>query len=186
MNLIVKRAVAIALLSLHLFYAGGYMLVFQYLIYKSNVFAEQQIAKGLYNPKDLVDLKVPVHMPNAVNWSGYEPISGQIQLRDACYNYVKLKITQDTLFVKCVPNYSTTRLINANVIYAKNITDLPISKKDNLPGVKKISTDIYNYEVLTFNLRLPHENTGLYGVFAPQRLKNVALDTPHLPPDTTC
>lgn len=162
------------------------MLVFQYLIYRSNVFAEHQIAKGLYNPKDLIELKVPVHMPVSADWTHYEPISGQIQLREACYNYVKLKITKDTLFVKCVPNYSTTRLINANVIYAKNIADLPISKKGDLAGLKKVATDIYNYEIIIFKLQQPDVGANTYSIRPPYSLSNVALDIPHLPPDTAC
>lgn len=146
-----KRFTTIVLLSLHLFYSGAYMLLFYCLIYQSDRFVEKQISKGYYNVRDLVEIKIPVHIPYGQDWTDYQPISGQIQLREACYNYVKLKITNDTLYVMCVPNYRTTKLIQSNIIYARQVSDFPLTKKGT--SLKQLSVDQYNFTVVNYEIK---------------------------------
>jgi hypothetical protein len=181
-----RKYVAIVLLAVHLFYAGGYVILFQYLINQSNQFIENQISKGLYNPKDLIELKLPVHLPNVQSWSDYLPVSGQLQLKDESYNYVKLKVTQDTLYIKYVPNYRTTRLINANIICAKNVSDLPSGKRDTTSSFKKINFDVISLERLRLSERRPRPDGHQYKIYDMAYMKNPALDTPFMPPDLSC
>lgn len=147
-----KRFTTIVLLGLHLFYSGGYMLLFYFLIYQSDRFVEQQISKGYYNVRDLVEIKIPVHIPYGQNWIGYQPVSGQVQLQQGCYNYVKLKITNDTLYVMCVPNYRTTKLIQSNIIYARQISDFPLTKKGSA-SLKQLNIDQYNFNVVNYEIK---------------------------------
>lgn len=129
-----KRLFAIVLLTIHLYNLGGYMVLFQYFIYQSNQFKEEQISKNLYKLSELVEIKIPVKLPGISNWARFERISGTIQLEENWYNYVKLKMTRDTLFVMCIPNYRTTKLINSNVIYAREVSEAPLNtKKQTLP-----------------------------------------------------
>lgn len=128
-----RRLVAILLLSVHLFTTVGYTLVFEYFIHRS----DQQIVKEIYDQrtqKKLIEIKIPVNLPNIHPWSRYEHIEGQIQLNGTYYNYVRLKMTRDTMAMICLPNNVKTQLVKANVILAKEISDTPMSKKahDNL------------------------------------------------------
>jgi len=125
-------------------------------------------------------------MPNVKNWGGYERISGQIQFRDACYNYVKLKLTRDTIYVVCIPNYEKTRLVNENVIDAKEITDIPVNKKDHVPFGKTINLDSYNYPIILYKL-LPKVITLPANNYC-SRLNLVQRypDTPDQPPKILC
>ena len=112
-----------------MFNIGGYMLLFQYFISQSDRFANEQISKGLYKPDELVEIKIPVNLPHIQNQTDFQGISGQVKLSDNDYNYVALKITRDTMYLMCIPNYEKTRLIGENVITAKNISDSPLAKR---------------------------------------------------------
>jgi len=89
-------------------------------------------------------------MPTVTDWSDYEVVAGQVQLKNAYYNYVKLKMTRDTMYFICLPNTAKTRLVAANIITAKEINDVPMSKKGD-QGLKKLSTsDEYSLPVFKY------------------------------------
>ncbi len=120
-----------------------------------------------YAVDDLVLVKVPVHMPSLENWEDYAYISGQIKFKNNSYNYVKLKMTKDTIFLMCVPNYKKTKLLNQNIIDARKIADIPISKKDHVPFGKAVSLSDYNYLPIQYafftpvvTLKVTVSNTG--------------------------
>ncbi|GAB2688912.1 hypothetical protein GCM10027037_09420 [Mucilaginibacter koreensis] len=144
------------------------MVLFQYLINRSDAFVEQQISKGLYNVHDLVEVKVPVHLPQIEDWNGYEPVSGQVQLNGgSCYNYVKLKMTRDTLYIMCIPNYKTTRLTNANIIYARQVSDTPLNKKGTTTTLKTFSYNAYQHFAYTYSIKPPVILVKTYSTFVP-------------------
>lgn len=128
------------------------MLLNQYMVYKSDKFAAEQISKGVYDNANLIEIKVPQQMPQIQNWKSYAQVSGQIQLKGVAYNYVKLKVTQDTLYVQCIPNYQTTKLLTQNVINAKQLNDIPVSKKSHESSGKKSGIDNnYNNPVIAYS-----------------------------------
>ena len=124
-----KKLVAILLLSMHLFYLGGYTLAFQYFMNRS----DDQLVNQLYgngaSSSKLIKLKIPVHMPTLDDWTDYANIQGQVQVKDAYYNYVRLKMTKDTLYLICLPNTVKANLAKANIIMTKNLNDIPLNKK---------------------------------------------------------
>ncbi len=165
---------------------GGYQMLYQYFIYQSDKVMNEHIAKDQYNVNDLVQVKIPVSMPGISNETTYQSISGKIQFRNGCYNYVKLKLTTDTMFVMCIPNYEKTRLVSSNIICAKQLADLPASKHDNLPSLKKSGQDIYN--LVTFNLYLNSSVVNLqsFNVFKAVNIKKGMTTKPFLPPEHIC
>lgn len=133
------------LLLTYLMNMGGYRLVFDYFIQESDLIMNEQIRDNHYKAEELVELKIPVKLPDIYSWNNYHSVSGQVQLKYHCYNYVKLKITKDTLYLMCLPNEAKSRLINTKTIYAKAIDDLPAGKKQAEPSSKKeISDKKYN------------------------------------------
>lgn len=128
------------------------MVLSQYLVYRSDKFATEQISKGKYDTTNLIEIKIPQHLPQIHDWKSYVRVSGQIQFHGVAYNYVKLKVTRDTVFVQCIPNYETTKLITENVIYAKQLNDIPVSKKAHEAWGKKSGVDNkYNHPVAIYN-----------------------------------
>ncbi len=148
------------------------MLLQNYMVERADRHMNELISNDLYDPNALVELKVKQNLPGINEWSDYKNVSGSIQLKNACYNYVKLKFTKDTLYVMCVPNCEKTKLIDNNVIYAKQINDIPDKNaKDN--SVKKGGVDnTYDHMQLVINF-LRFDNIPQQGF-----TKTYALATP--------
>jgi hypothetical protein len=179
-----KRLFAITLLSVHLFYLGGYSLLFQYYIHQSDVQMVKQIYDNKIDAAKLIEIKIPVNLPNIENWNEYEVVQGQIQLKDTYYNYVRLKMTRDTMFFICIPNTVKTRLVTANVIMAKEINDVPLSKKGHDGSSKKVNVlSDYNYQSVQF--KFLNFATLIKPVSIPVALNLIQpyLDAPGKPPD---
>ena len=183
-----KKFAAILLLSVHLFYLGGYTLVFQYFINRSDVQIVKQMYDNKFDSAKLLELKVPVHMPTIQDWTEYEHIEGQIQLNNAYYNYVRIKMTRDTMYLVCLPNNVKANLVKANVIMAKNLNDVPLSKKGATnPLTKKvilvyddvIQAEQCKYTPLTQLVRVLTSHQSSY-------LTNPYIESPGKPPNVAC
>jgi len=142
------------LLLILLFSIGGQPVIHWYLVYQSDKLFDEQVNKGKYNVDDLVEVKIPVKMPTIQDWKEYTYINGQVQFKNNCYNYVKLKMTRDTIFLMCIPNYKTTRLADHNIINARQIPDIPVSKKNHVP-FGKINLVAYNYQAMHYKFSIP-------------------------------
>jgi hypothetical protein len=178
-----KRFFAIILLSVHLFNLGGYALFYQYYIHQ----ADAQMVKEVYNNKidntKLIELKIPVNMPTITDWNEYEVVAGQIQLKDAYYNYVRLKMTRDTMYFICLANTSKTRLVKANIITAREISDVPLSKKGDSAS-KKVNT-LSEYNLQAFQYQYTVIGTFVKSGYKSESpgLDNPYIDSPGKPPN---
>ncbi|OOQ62231.1 hypothetical protein [Mucilaginibacter pedocola] len=179
-----KRLFAILLLSVHLFYTGGYSLFFQYFIKQS----ESQIVKQIYENKvdatQLVQIKVPVKNKNGQNWADYKKLEGQVQLKGGYYNYVGVKMTKDTMYLVCVANSLKARLVSANLIVAKNMSDVPLNKKGADAQVKKAAAG-YEYQLPASNYSYVAFSTTLKGYSNPisTKLTHPYIESPGKPPN---
>ena len=113
---------------------------------------EKQVFADKIDDKKFIEIKVPVHMPTIQDWSEYEVVSGQFQMDGDYYNYVKLKMTRDTMFFVCLPNETKTRLEKANVIISKEINNIQPGKKGQAPVAKKINA-VSEYRLLAFQYK---------------------------------
>jgi hypothetical protein len=184
-----KKLIAILLLSVHLFYLGGYMLAFQYFMNRS----DDQIVSALYsngaNSSKLIKLKIPVHMPTLDDWTDYANIQGQVQVKDAYYNYVRLKMTKDTLYLICLPNTVKANLAKANVIMTKNLNDIPLNKKGaNNSSNKKAETSSYDhfYQIIKCDYAPLAELIKITPRSEITHLSNPYIESPGKPPNTAC
>lgn len=179
-----RRFIAIVLLGIHLFTTGGYSVLFEYFIHQSDV----QIVKEVYDnkiDKKLIEIKIPVHLPGMHAWARYEHIEGQIQLKGTFYNYVRLKMSPDTMAMLCIPNTVKTRLFNANVIIAKEINDVPIGKRAH-DSVKKTIDVQYDYPVVNYQFTATPVLIKKEYVNTYSSLLNPFVETRGQPPDFSC
>lgn len=178
-----KRFFAIALLSIHLFNLGGYTLLYQYFIHRADVQMVKQVYDNKLDNTKLVELKIPVNMPTITDWSDYEVVAGQIQLKDAYYNYVRLRMTRDTMYFICFANTTKTRLVKANLITAKEISDVPLTKKSD--GASKKVNSLSEYNLQPFQYQYTVTGTlvtpGYRSVTA--RLNDPYIESPGKPPN---
>jgi len=149
-----KKLIAIALLLIHLFNIGGQLAFHQYLVYQSDKLFNEEINKNHYNTEDLTEVVIPVNMPGIRDWSGYERLNGQVKFANSSYNYVRMKLTHNGIHLMCVPNYETTHLFDQNIIYAGQIKDIPVPKKDHVP-FGKMNLTTYNVQSINFKFATP-------------------------------
>jgi hypothetical protein len=173
------------MLSLLLFNLGGYMLLFHFFIYRSDSSILSRINNNRYKSTELVQVKIPVHLA-IEDWTEFEPISGQVQLKDNSYNYAELKLTRDTMYLMCIPNHDKTRLVNANIIYAKQVSDIPMNKKSHLPLLKKsISESEYQYSIIDYQAFIPAKNSKAGHEDAFSDIVKTSIDVPGQPPEVS-
>ncbi len=90
------------------------------------------------------------------------------------------------MYLLCIPNHDKTRLINANVIYAKQVNDIPMSKKSHLPSIKKsISDDQYHYTTLYYNKIITAPKAEAVDRFAVSTVIKISIHVPGQPPEMT-
>jgi hypothetical protein len=181
-----KKIAAILLLSVYLFDLGGYLAVHRYMEYRSDRFFEKQTAKGMYNRNDLVDIAIPVSMPGIHDWKNFEPISGCIRFDSKAYNYVAMKITTHTLFLKCVPDYKTTRLNTLNILSASPIKDVPVPKKEHVPYAGSRFGHGFSFAFRNVVLKAPVISLTQHTATYLQKLIHRHTDIPKQPPKQFC
>lgn len=119
-----RKLLAISLLCIHLFYAGGYRLVFDRLEAYSGEQIITKIDADAYDERELVEVRVPVNLPYQSNWPEFERYNGEIYMNGVHYNYVKRKMHNDTLILLCLPNQDKTHLLNARETFFSLVNDL--------------------------------------------------------------
>lgn len=119
-----RKILAILLLFIHLFYSGGYRLVFDRLEAYTADRIISRIDADAYDERELVEVRVPVNLPYQSNWPEFERYNGEIYMDGVHYNYVKRKMHNDTLILLCLPNQEKTHLLNARETFFSLVNDL--------------------------------------------------------------
>src|ERR1700712_5570483 len=166
-----------------LFNLGGYSLFFQYMIDRSDSKIINQINNNRYRSSDLVEVKIPVDLPTLQDWNEFEAIGGQVQFKNNKYNYAQIKMTRDTRYLLVIPNHERTKLVNVNIIYAKQVNDIPLSKKSHNSLLKKSITESqYNYISLNYDTTIPVENAKTHQDRSFLNIVQLSLGVPGQPP----
>jgi hypothetical protein len=181
-----KKLIALILLAVFLFNIGGYLAIHEYLEYKTDHFFTEQTRKGLYNSNDLTEVKLPANLPGITDWKHYENISGQVQFGNTSYNYVKMKITRNAIYLMCIPNYKTTRLTDKNIIQAKNMAGTKVPQKQHIPYGKGTLKDDSNITLLQFAIIIQVRTLAKPVLQPVLQLVHPHLDIPEQPPKFSC
>ena len=178
-----KRLLAISLLVLHLYSLYGLTAWYFCAVYRSDKLFNEQISMDRYSLDDLVAVKLPVNMPTIDDWKDYQYISGQVQFQNNSYNYVQIKMTRDTVYLMCVPNYKKARLINQNIIDARKIADIPNGKKEHIPFGKLSSLGDYNCQAVNYLFVTPLALLSTNTASISADIIQYALPSPAPPPE---
>lgn len=177
-----KKVAVILVLHIYLFSLVGQLIVYNYLNYKADQFFTAQTGKGLYKTDELVEVKIPVNISIASEWSDYQQVSGQVQFANAAYNYVKMRVTRNAIYLMCVPNYKTTRLSSQNIIHAEDIGDLKIPAKEHVPYGKAQVIDGAHFVFGIFEFTSPFKMLAIRLVQPVISFNCHKLEIPEQPP----
>lgn len=71
---------------------------------------ERLIDEGGYAEEQLLEVKIPVRVAYYSSTPGYERYYGEAEYNGNYYTYVKRKVSNDTIYLLCIPNYTKTAL----------------------------------------------------------------------------
>jgi hypothetical protein len=151
-----KKLFAITLLSIYLFNLTGYTVLFQFLEYRSDKQLLARIDNARFNEQRLLEIKVPLQLPYTTDWKDYERYDGEIEIAGIHYNYVKRKLSGDTLYLLCLPNENKTQIHIVKNEYAGKVNDIPAGKGSQNNLGKKVNTLCEYSQALTqFSFSFP-------------------------------
>jgi hypothetical protein len=151
-----KKVITIFFLAIYLFNLAGYQGLFVFFDNAISTHIVTQLDKGEYNDAELVEIKIPYPLPYAANWPDYQRFDGEADINGMHYNYVKRKMSNDTLYLLCIPNHERTKLAAAKNEYVKNTTEgvntAPGKKSPASSGMQKAFSGDYNNLIAEYKL----------------------------------
>jgi hypothetical protein len=135
-----KKIGSILFLLILIFNFWGYKWALSYLEQKATVRLEQKLDAGKYDISQLVEVKIPLHLPYYNEQSSYENFYGEVELNGQNYQYVKRKIAGDTLYLLCIQHTEKNNIQTAQSDYFKTVNNLQHDgqQKGNQPASIKL------------------------------------------------
>ena len=128
-----KQIVAILLVLILLFNIGGYKLVFTYFEQKATQRLDNKIDAHQYSEAELIEFKIPLQMPY-YNDTKYESCYGEIEIGGEHYRYVKRKVSNNNLYILCLPHIEKD---NIDAIKSNLVRSLNDIQDNNVPQQQK-------------------------------------------------
>ena len=129
-----RKIAAILLLLILLFNWVGYRIFSDFLMHRADIQLEARLDRNDFREDELVEIKIPLHLPYQLNWKSFERFDGEIDVDGVHYKYVKRKIYNDSLVLLCLPNKTKQNIEKAKDDYFKIVNDIDPSaqkKSDN-------------------------------------------------------
>lgn len=121
---VLKKIAAIFLISILLFNIVGYKLVFSYLEKNATSRLEEKIDAGQYDESQLIEIKIALQLPY-YNDSKYQACYGEIEFNGEHYRYVKRKVSENTLYLLCLPHKEKDNIAAVKTDFVKAVNDIP-------------------------------------------------------------
>ena len=127
------------------FNIAGYRMVYSWIKANETRQLEAKIDQGNYNEAELVEIRIPLNMPY-VSDKGYEVAYGETSFEGKVYRYVKRKVSNNTLYLLCIPHKEKMALLaNRNQIEKSNASE---SNSTDQPRKSSLSFKLITAEFL--------------------------------------
>lgn len=184
-----KKIASILLLGILLFNWCGYRWVINLVQQSADNKLEAKLDRNDYDESQLIEIKVPVNMPYQSDWAGFERVDGDIEVNGIHYKYVKRKVQDGQLVLKCIPNQDKQRLESAKDDIFKMTNDLQqdnAAKKSGTPNpvpVKNIISDYDGLQQLNISALYAAVTEQSYNLYPSALVNNKLHSTPEQPPE---
>ena len=184
-----KKIASILLLGLLLFNWCGYRWVINIVQQNADTKLEAKLDRNEYDESQLIEIKVPVSMPYQTDWADFERYDGEIEVNGIHYKYVKRKVQDGQLVLKCIPNQTKQRLESAKDDIFKATNDLQqdnAAKKSGAPNsvlVKNVLSDYDNLQQLNISALNAILSEQSYNRYQPHLVSDLLHSTPEQPPE---
>lgn len=129
-----NKTASILLLLVILINTVGYRFIINALQKHEDTILENQYDNSMYSDRELIEIKLPVNLAYQTVNSDYQRFDGEIIINNISLKYVLRKVSNDTIYLKCLPNFRKTQLQKQKEDIAKNVSDASqdvTSKKGN-------------------------------------------------------
>jgi hypothetical protein len=178
-----RKITAIVLICLLAFNWYGYRLLIHYLEDQTDTVLQQKLDKQEYAEHELIELRVPLHLPYLSDWKEFQPYDGETTINGRNYRYVKRKLERGELVLVCMPNKQKDKITTAGHDYFKRVNDLPPEKKGkNNQKVQKSILNEFYYSEPSLSQRYFLNGERKFSRFH-ERLSSLELPPPTQPPN---
>lgn len=130
-----KKIAAILLLLMLFFNWYGYRIVTAILTQSSDLQLEARIDNQEYDESQLIEVRIALSVPYQTSQSDFERHYGEVEVDGKYYTYVKSKVQDGFLVLKCIPNSEKEQIKKAGEDFYKQANGLdqhhPDKKGDN-------------------------------------------------------
>ena len=159
-----KKTAAILLLGVLLFNWVGYRFLTSYLEERATAQMNARLDENQYDESELITVKIPNNLPYT-NFKQFQRMSGVIEIAGVQYNFVKVKVTSDSVELYCIPNHDLTKVQQTKNDFFKLNNDLQQNnqgkKSNNQQAAKSFSPDLYT---MTETAALRHPGAAVAGI----------------------
>ena len=135
------------------FNLAGYRWLFFAIEKNATANLEQKISAGKYSDEQLVEIRIPLNMPYYSD-KNYEEVYGETDFNGEHYQYVKRKVSDNTLYLLCLPNKDKTNIVKVKNEFAKAVNDIPGNKEGSQQksGLVKLLTTEFRVNETAFDI----------------------------------
>jgi len=179
---------SIFFLSVLLFNWFGYQLLMDYMQQKQSAGFELKLDNNQYDENNLIEVRIPLSLPYQNDWANYERVDGEIEYNGTHYKFVKRKIENGVLILKCIPNEEKVLMVNARENFFKLVNDLQAksssnqSSKNQQHTAKSFNFD-YCEKTIAWIFNQPEIKLNNGSSYTEQSLLSVLILTPEQPPE---
>ena len=124
-----RKSLSAFLLLVLLFNMVGYRAWFYYAEKQADATLEATLDNNQYNENDLVTLSIPLNNPYLQEESGYQRVNGEVNVGGKNYKFVKRRVTEGKLELRCIPDTRKMVLKNAKAALGNTTNDITSSGK---------------------------------------------------------
>jgi len=154
----------------------GYRWFFSVIENKATAKLEQKISAGNFSEDQLVEIRIPLNMPYYSD-KDYEEVYGETDWNGEHYRYVKRKVSNNTLYLLCLPNKEKSSIAKVKNEFTKAVNDIPANKQGSqqkntiiklLTSEFKISESLISENSFSsLSLQFISRNTAVTNLFIP-------------------
>lgn len=135
------------MIAVFAFNVAGYQLVYNYLSLQSDAKLELALDDNRYSDDELITIKQPTNLPYYTDSKEFQRIDGEVEMDGVKYKYVKCRIYNGYLEMRCIPHKAKMKIEKSKEEYAKVAHDFQQNDASKKEGSQKsFQKSISEYE----------------------------------------
>ena len=182
-----KKIIAILLIALLFFNWYGYRILTNILADGADQQLELRLDNNQYDESQLVEVRIALNVPYQNDQTEFERHYGEMEVAGKYYTYVKRKVENGYLVLKCIPNNSKEKIKAAGNDFFKLANgldqDQPDKKQSNNSNLAKNFWSEYDGRESDFTIDIFSDLINSHFYNNAFSLSDVCLSSPGQPPE---